>query len=164
MTPTSAARSIPLEPDPLWSDAAFYRQHVRELMRLSGLHWRLVAAHAGVSPTAMHTLLYGRDGQMRPLIHRDLARALANLDADELRNASRHRVPSETTRHLLTALRQAGFDDVDLQPYLTSTERALRTNRALYCSALTQDRVRACYDMLTSIETGRAPRSVEACA
>lgn len=32
-------------------------------MHVSGMPWRIVAALAGVSPTSMHRLLFGRNGR-----------------------------------------------------------------------------------------------------
>ena len=45
------------------AEAPLYRAWAKMLVRASGLPWRIVAALAGVSPTSMHRLLFGRNGR-----------------------------------------------------------------------------------------------------
>lgn len=148
MTSQPHTTSTRLEPDPLWCDAEALRTHVHWLCTTSGLHWRLVAAHAGVSPTAMHHLLFERRGRRRATVHRTIANALA-IDVDDLLTAEQRRVPAHSTTSLLRALTKQGWSDQELRQWLTEADLALRdSRRALYCTAACRARVLACYDML----------------
>ena len=78
-------------PSTEWCEAQIFREHVIGLMRESGLRWRLIAAPAGVSPSAMHHLLHGRNVQRPRTIHVDLARALMQIDLDDLTSSTTRR-------------------------------------------------------------------------
>ena len=88
----------------LWCEAQPFRDHVTSLMRDTGLHWRLIAALAEISPTAVHHLLHGRDGRRPKAIHVTLARSLMQVDTDDLLAAKTQRTTAKDSRELLRAL------------------------------------------------------------
>lgn len=64
-----------------WTDAAPVREHVRALMA-AGMGWRRIAAKAGVNPSAVHVILYGKRGQTSTRILRRNADAILAVRAD----------------------------------------------------------------------------------
>lgn len=135
----------------LWCEAQPFRDHVTSLMRDTGLHWRLIAALAEISPTAMHHLLHGRDGRRPKAIHVTLARALMQVDTDDLLAAKTQRTTAKDSRELLRALVALGHTPAELSAWLAPTDlRLLHWPSALYCTQATRARIQACYDLLTS--------------
>lgn len=129
----------------LWESAAPFRAEARRVLTETGLHWRLYAAHLGVSPTAVHRLLTGNQTR----ILRPLARAILETNVDDITTADQRRVPAQHTKRLLTALEQLGHTPDQLQHWLTDTDLDLPGSHALYCTRATEVRVQACYDYLT---------------
>lgn len=67
-----------------WVQAAPFRALAARLLDLTGLPWPLIARHAGVPPTVMHRLLYGRDSPGSGRIPSDCARRLLAVDEEQL--------------------------------------------------------------------------------
>lgn len=149
--------SHPLTADPNWADAAPFRRHVLHLLRATGIDYRLYAAHAGISPHALHRLLTGT----RPTIHAALARAILACDQDTITTASTTRIPAKPTQQLLHALTTLGWTETQLRQHLPGQDIALLHSRALYCTRATAARVLALHDHITS-PTARPRRSQSA--
>lgn len=140
-----------------WAEPHLFRCWAAMLVRTSGLHWRIVAAMAGISPTAMSHLLWGRSGRPISRLHVATAAALMDLAPEDIRRADRTRVPASWTRGLLDGLHHLGWTEPQLATWLTRSDMRLATSRAaFYCTRLTAARVQACYDYLTSSATPRA--------
>lgn len=153
-------------PTEYWCNAEPFRAHVVELMRATGLHWRLIAAQAHVAPSAMDRLLHERrpDGTRPRTIHVRLARALLHIDEDDLREATTHRTSVVESRELLHALSELGFTHADLSPWLTPQDLQLAHASAKYCTIAAAARIQACYDLLTSPATATSNRDVDLAA
>ena len=82
-------------PCPDWVDAEPFRAHVRDLICETGLSWRLVAAHAGVAPRAVRSLLHGRRGYTLHRLHVSIARALTTTSIESIA-ADQHLVTDAT--------------------------------------------------------------------
>ena len=133
------------------AEAPLYRSWARRLVHVSGMPWRIVAALAGVSPTSMHRLLFGRNGRPVEWIGTDDARALGATNIDDLASASTDRIPARESRELLVALHTLGWTDEHLSRWLTSSDLDLATTpKALYVTRLSAARIQATYDMLIS--------------
>jgi hypothetical protein len=142
-------------PCPDWVDAEPFRAHVRDLICETGLSWRLVAAHAGVAPRAVRSLLHGRRGYTLHRLHVSIARALTTTSIESIA-ADQHLVTdATTTRQLIADLRAAGHGP-NLTHHLQPGDLAqLDDPQAWRCSRGTAARVTACYDLLTTSPTGR---------
>lgn len=133
------------------AEAPLYRAWAKMLVRASGLPWRIVAALAGISPTSMHQLLFGRNGRPVAWIGSDDARALGATNIDDLASASTDRIPARESRELLVALHTLGWTNAHLSRWLTSSDLDLTTApKALYVTRLSAARIQATYDMLIS--------------
>lgn len=133
------------------AEAPLYRSWARRLVHVSGMPWRIVAALAGVSPTSMHRLLFGRNGRPVEWIGINDARALIDIGIDDLASASTDRIPARESRELLVALHTLGWTDEHLSRWLTSSDLDLATTpKALYVTRLSAARIQATYDMLIS--------------
>lgn len=149
-----------------WCDAEPFRAHVVELMRATGLHWRLIAAQAHVAPSALDRLLHARlaDGTRPRTIHVCLARALMHIDVDDLQAAADHRTSVVESRELLQALGELGFTHADLSPWLTPQDLQLAHSPAKYCTLAAAARIQACYDLLTSPGAATSDRDLSLAA
>ena len=133
------------------AEAPLYRAWAKMLVRASGLPWRIVAALAGISPTSMHQLLFGRNGRPVEWIGSDDARALGATNIDDLASASTDRIPARESRELLVALHTLGWTNAHLSRWLTSSDLDLTTTpKALYVTRLSAARIQATYDLLVS--------------
>ena len=133
------------------AEAPLYRSWARRLVHVSGMPWRIVAALAGVSPTSMHRLLFGRNGRPVEWIGINDPRARMDIGIDELASASTDRIPARESRELLVALHTLGWTDEHLSRWLTSSDLDLATTpKALYVTRLSAARIQATYDMLIS--------------
>ena len=133
------------------AEAPLYRSWARRLVHVSGMPWRIVAALAGVSPTSMHRLLFGRNGRPVEWIGINDARALMDIGIDDLASAATDRIPARESRELLVALHTLGWTDEHLSRWLTSSDLALAdTPKALYVTRLSAARIQATYDLLVS--------------
>jgi hypothetical protein len=139
---------------PDWVDAEPFRAHVRDLICETGLSWRLVAAHAGVAPRAVRSLLHGRRGYTLHRLHVSVARALTTTSIESIA-ADQHLVTdATTTRQLIADLRAAGHGP-HLDRHLPPGDLAqLDDPQAWRCSRATAARVTACYDLLTTVARG----------
>lgn len=133
-----------------WIDPRLPRCWAAMLIRTSGLHWRIIASLAGISPSAMAHLLWGRSGRPVTRIHIDVARALVYLSPEDVDRAGAARVPTRAARTHLVELHRIGWTDQQLQTWLRRSELALRTSGAFYCTVLEAARIAACYDYLVS--------------
>lgn len=143
--------------DEYWIPAAPWARHARELVDQSGLHWRVVAAHAGIAPRALESLLFGRrrgsSGRRRPArrIHVDIARTLLRICLDDLRTAETDLDNSAGAEVQLQQLFTAGWGPDELAPWLTRRDIATLTSSAtVFCSRATAARVQACHDWILS--------------
>ena len=68
-----------------WVLAAPFRAHVHYLMETSQVPWPDIASKAGVSLSAMHTLLFGRNGHPRQKVPYQVAKALFTLEPENLK-------------------------------------------------------------------------------
>ena len=126
------------------AEAPLYRAWAKMLVRASGLPWRIVAALAGISPTSMHRLLFGRNGRPVEWIGINDARALMDIGIDDLASASTDRIPARESRELLVALHTLGWTDEHLSRWLTSSDLDLTTApKALYVTRLSAARIQA---------------------
>ena len=133
------------------AEAPLYRSWARRLVHVSGMPWRIVAALAGVSPTSMHRLLFGRNGRPVEWIGINDARALMDIGIDDLASASTDRIPARESRELLVALHTLGWTNAHLSRWLTSSDLDLTTTpKALYVTRLSAARIQATYDLLVS--------------
>ena len=126
------------------AEAPLYRSWARRLVHVSGMPWRIVAALAGVSPTSMHRLLFGRNGRPVAWIGINDARALMDIGIDDLASAATDRIPARESRELLVALHTLGWTDEHLSRWLTSSDLDLATTpKALYVTRLSAARIQA---------------------
>ena len=133
------------------AEAPLYRAWAKMLVRASGMPWRIVAALAGLSPTSMHQLLFGRNGRPVEWIGINDARALMDIGIDDLASASTDRIPARESRELLVALHTLGWTNAHLSRWLTSSDLDLTTApKALYVTRLSAARIQATYDLLVS--------------
>ena len=133
------------------AEAPLYRAWAKMLVRASGLPWRIVAALAGISPTSMHQLLFGRNGRPVEWIGINDSRALMDIGIDDLASASTDRIPARESRELLVALHTLGWTNAHLSRWLTSSDLDLTTApKALYVTRLSAARIQATYDLLVS--------------
>ena len=133
------------------AEAPLYRAWAKMLVRASGLPWRIVAALAGISPTSMHQLLFGRNGRPVEWIGINDDRALMDIGIDDLASASTDRIPARESRELLVALHTLGWTNAHLSRWLTSSDLDLTTTpKALYVTRLSAARIQATYDLLVS--------------
>lgn len=143
------------EPCPDWVDPEPFRTHLRSLICQTGLPWRVIAAHAGISPRAVRALLHGRrSGPVRRL-HVSVARAIAATTAEAIAGADDEPTDNRPVRQLLHDIRHLGYRDEDLlQTHLTIDDLHQLDNTHLWlCSRATAARVSACYDVLTQTPT-----------
>lgn len=138
-----------IDPCPDWVSAEPFRNHVRDLICQTGLSWRMIAAHAGVAPRAIRSLLHGRRGGPLRHLHVSVARALTALSPEDIADADHEVVEIEPTRRLLHDLRMAGLD-AHLDAYLPADDRRQLDDPGSWrCSRATAARMAACYDYLT---------------
>lgn len=145
--------------DQCWVEPDLPRRWAAMLVRTSGLHWRIVANLAEISPAAMSHLLFGRAGRPVSRVHITTALALINLSPEELGQAAATRVSARRARRILNELHRIGWTDHQLASWLTGSDLELATSRAFYCTRLASARIRACYDYLVS---DHAPRALTA--
>jgi len=139
---------------PDWVDAEPFRAHVRDLICETGLSWRLVAAHAGVAPRAIQSLLHGRRGYTLHRLHVSIARALAAISVESI-TADHHLATDNTeSRQLLAALRATHHTTVLTQHLRADDLTQLDDPQTWRCSRATAARVAACYDILTTPQRG----------
>lgn len=139
--------TLPVDSQPLvedfWCDPQPFRDHVNQIMATSGASWRLVAAHAGVSPRAIRRLLGGRTRR----IHRELARALMAVDVDDILTADLLVVPCHGTRRRLLDMITLGHTWARLAAELPGIDLDELSHRGTYyCTAAARARVQALYD------------------
>ena len=153
----------------LWVDAAPFRRHVQDLIRDSGLDWRLIAAHADVAPRAIRALLTGRVTRHghRHLIHVHalIGAALMTLDLDDLRTAEQRQVCAGETRRLLQTLHELDPTSQVLSKRLAPADLELQHHSGdLWCSAATRARVQAAHDLLTDLHKAPSPAAPQVLA
>ncbi len=153
-SPATATCSDTARPDtavcPDWVDAEPFRTHVRDLICETGLSWRLVAAHAGVAPRAVRSLLHGRRGYTLHKLHVSIARALASTSVDSIADDQHLLIDAAPTRQLIAELRTAGHGPA-LARHLPAGDLDQLDNPQVWrCSQATAARVTACYDFFTT--------------
>lgn len=149
-------------PDPTcdWVDAAPFRVHARALITETGLPWRIIAAHAQVSPRALQALLHGRrNGQPVRRLHVSLGRALAATSVESIAEAATTPTDAGPVRALLQALHQLGVTQPEVSSYLSADDwRQISQTTTLSCSVAVRARVTACYDLVTTVTSTRPTR------
>lgn len=143
-------------PSELWFDQAPFRDHLARLLSDTGLHWRIIAAHADLAPRTVAKLLPGHTGFRR--IHCTVGRALLELDADILNQAGTHRVPAADTRRTLQALTTLGTESAS-QGFIHPEDLVLLDPEHQTCTAAAAARVRASYDQAIEHLRPRVARS-----
>lgn len=140
------------EPTPDWVDAAPFRDHTRALITETGLPWRIIAAHAEVSPRALQTLLHGRrNGQAVRRLHVSVARALAATSVDSIQQSTMLQTDAGPVRALLHALTSLGITQPEVSGYLSADNwYQISQTAVLACSVDTRVRTTACYDLVTT--------------
>ena len=141
------------EPTPDWVDAGPFRAHARALITETGLPWRIIAAHAGISPRALHTLLHGRrNGQPVHQLHVSTARALAATSVESINEAATLQTDAAPVRALLHALTRLGVTQAAVSGYISADDwHHIAQTTTLSCSLATHAQVTACYDLVTTI-------------
>lgn len=135
---------------PDWVDAEPFRAHVRDLICETGLSWRLVAAHAGVAPRAVRSLLHGRRGYTLHKLHVSIARALTATSVASIADDQHLVIDATTARELVASLRAAGHGPA-LAHHLPPGDLAQLDDPQVWrCSRATSARATACYDLLTT--------------
>lgn len=139
-------------PTPDWVDAGPLRAHARALITETGLPWRIIAAHAGISPRALHTLLHGRrNGQPVHQLHVSTARALAATSVESIDEAATLRTDAGPVRALLHALTRLGVTQAAVSSYISADDwHHISQTTTLSCSLATHAQVTACYDLVTT--------------
>lgn len=129
-----------------WLPRAQFRAHALRLVAETGLHWRLVAAHVGVSPTAFARLV----GTQPSLVHESVACAVFNTTAEEIVERRGRREAAPEARRLHQEILQLGYTSADLAPWLSEQDLRVLGSRSLYCSRALLDQVRATHDLVYS--------------
>jgi len=135
--------SIAFAPGPVktdWVNAAPFRAHVVHLMNNAQVPWSVVAYEAGVPRAAVRTLLFGRNGHVRPKIAYHLGELLLALRPDDLAWLRTGQVEAARTGRHLRALRarQIGWDQISRLVQLDQpTCQAIAAGQQPYCAALT---------------------------
>lgn len=114
LTPCASVTALPRPVDESligdWVTAAPFRAHVRRLMTVERLPWRMIAGLAGVSDATVRTLLLGRHGRPRPRIFAADARALLELDRERIISVRSRIIPATLTRRTCLTLLEHGHD------------------------------------------------------
>lgn len=149
-----------LDPSCDWVDAAPFRAHTRALIAETGLPWRIIAAHAQVSPRALQALLHGRrNGQPVRRLHVSIGRALAATSVESIAEAATTQTDAAPVRALLQALHQLGITQPAVSNYLGVDDwRQISQTSTLSCSVAVLAQVTACYDLITTVNSTRPTR------
>jgi len=102
-----------------WVLAGPFRAHVSHLVTTAQVPWPVVAHRAGVSLGTLRTLLFGRNGRMRPKIGTMAARRLLNLRMEDLRWMRGSQVSSERAGMRIRRLRGLNLSWEMIARYLT---------------------------------------------
>ncbi|MDR0489094.1 MAG: hypothetical protein LBG99_06845 [Propionibacteriaceae bacterium] len=117
---TTAVRAIPRhEVEDQWVPAAPFRAHVSHLVTTAQIPWPVVAHKAGVSLGTLRTLLYGRNGRVRPKISIIAARSLIELRMEDLRWMRGAQMSAEKAGMRIRRLRSLGITWEKIAHYLT---------------------------------------------
>ena len=130
---------------PDWVTAGPFRAYVNHLTGNAQVPWSIVAFHAGVSQSAMYTLLYGRNGHTRK-VHSTHARAIIDITVEELRRIRVGQIPSTGAGRRIRLLRhhQVPWTDIAHAILLSEdTTRSIAEGRWPSCTLMT--------DILTQI-------------
>lgn len=136
-----------LTPDPrrdddqnhAWVLAAPFRAHVRQIQAVTTLPWAALAAHAGVSPTLVHHLVFGRRGRPVRRISRETAVRLLALTSADLAALSGSWVATAVTADRLRVLLAGGCNVDSLAAWCRLTPSALLAlEDAPRCSRFTE--------------------------
>ncbi|MDR0849534.1 MAG: hypothetical protein LBN10_10960 [Propionibacteriaceae bacterium] len=124
---------------PDWVVASPFRAYVNHLTGNADVPWSIVAFHAGVSQSAMKTLLYGRNGHARK-IHATHARAILDITVEELRRIRVGQIPSFGAGRRIRLLRRRGVSWTEISHAILQPEeitRAIAESRWPSCSLMT---------------------------
>ncbi len=108
-----------------WVLAAPFRAHVRQVQAVTTLPWAALAAHAGVSPTMVHHLVFGRRGRPVRRISRETAVRLLAVTSADLSALSGTWVATAATADRLRLLIAGGCDVDSLASWCRLTPSAL---------------------------------------
>lgn len=131
-----------------WVLAAPFRAHVRHVGEVTGLPWRVLALCAGVEPTLVRHLLFGRDGRLVRRLHVVTARQLLALDTQTFRLLAGQRCRAEHTHQRVRAL-LTEFETAEIARLARTTPseiQRLASGRASTCGALTALLVHGLWD------------------
>ncbi|MGB7962096.1 MAG: hypothetical protein WCF12_03925 [Propionicimonas sp.] len=122
-----------------WVLAAPFRAHLRHVQAVTTLPWAALAARAGVSPTLVHHLVFGRRGRPVRRISRDTAVRLLAVTTADLAALSGSWVATAATGDRLRVLMAGGCDVDALASWCRLTPSALRAlDDSPRCSRLTE--------------------------
>ncbi|MGB4272089.1 MAG: hypothetical protein WBJ44_06805 [Propionicimonas sp.] len=121
---TPTPRSITSE-DHDWVLAAPFRAHLVHLQAVTGLPWAALAAQAGVSPTLVDHLVFGRRGRRVTRLAPESAARLLAVTSAGLAALSGAWVPTAATAHRLELLVTDGCSVHDLADWCRLTPTAL---------------------------------------
>jgi hypothetical protein len=114
-------------------------------METARVPWRVVARYAGVKPSVVHTLLFGRDGRLQATLPRSAAVALVGVTPAELRRLRTDQVDAQETRRQFEALRDIGLSWADVARLVqvdADTVRRVGEGFQSECALLTQELAR----------------------
>jgi hypothetical protein len=109
-----------------WVPAAPCRAYVRHLIDAARVPWTVVALYAGVDRGVVRTLLFGRDGRLRPVLPRSAAAALVAVTAEDLRRLRVNRVNARRARERIAALRAIGLSWAEVARLLQADAETVR--------------------------------------
>ena len=119
--------------------AAPFRAHLWSVVGLTGVHWRVVALRAGVSPALVRHLLFGRDGRSVKRISHGSALRLSGLDHEDIMELHHRLVSAGPTVRRYERLRKQGHTASELAVVYQVDRAALESlPHATKCSALTE--------------------------
>lgn len=123
-----------------WVNAAPFRAHVVHLMNNAQVPWPVVAYQAGVPRAAVRTLLFGRNGHIRPKIAYRVGESLLALRPDDLAWLRTGQIDATRTGRHLRALRAYRLTWTQISHLVQldqATCQAIAAGHQPWCAALT---------------------------
>ncbi|MCL1907632.1 MAG: hypothetical protein FWG08_06970 [Propionibacteriaceae bacterium] len=130
-----------LAPSQEWVIAAPFRAHVSHLIHNAEVPWPVIAYQAGVPQGVLRTLLFGRQGKLRPKIPQDVALRLVSLRPQDLVWMRVTQVRAERTGTRIRNLRTANKTWPDIAQFLhidMESCRAIAHGQQSYVSVMVE--------------------------
>jgi len=122
-----------------WVRAAPFRAHLWSIVGLTGVHWRVIALRAGVSPSLVRHLLFGDHGRSVRRISPSNAARIGKLDIHDIARLDRRPVGATPTARRFERLCQRGVGAAELAAvYQVDGERFGQLATSPQCSELTE--------------------------